>query len=691
MGLSQHLMGLSQHLMGLSQHWRKYHMSNTFKPKENEFSDEDSDDDESIGQLEDGELQELLHEARRESNPIRAEVQQQADANNDANVLNEANDLVEIQDNPIAISDTESLSTAEPRRSTRDRHPPERLGFDRPALNQVKFKTHDVMQDLEMCHNIMVVNNPKEKDIGSRSVEYDRMIAGVAARYIHTKNEKALMGGHQFGQQYIVQKGLKKFGEKGKDATLKELAQLHDRVCFEPILVSELSPSEKKKAQEALMFITEKRDGKCKGRMVYNGKPTRDWHSKDESASPTASLEAIFLTAVIDAKEKRDVMSCDIPNAFIQASMPAIKDGEDRVIMKMTGVLLELLVEMAPEIYGPYVVMEGGKRVLYLHVLRALYGMLVAALVWYRKFRADLEEIGFMFNAYDPCVANRWKDHKRQTIRFHVDDLMSSHVNPGVNDEFLQWLNKKYGEHGEVVATRGKVHEYLGMKFDFSVQGQVTVDMREYMSKLIEEFPVELTKTAPTPAAEDLFSMNNDSPKIDSARREIFHTFTAKALFACKRARPDLQVAVALLCTRVKDPNEDDWKKLLRLLHYIKGSINDVLILRADDLTVIKWYVDASFAVHQDFKSHTGASMTFGNGAPIAMSKKQKLNTRSSTEAELVGVDDAINMILWTKLFLEEQGYKIGTNVIYQDNKSAILLEKNGKRSSSKRPRALNI
>ena len=83
--------------------------------------------------------------------------------------------------------------------------------------------------------------------------------------------------------------------------------------------------------------------------------------------------------------------------------------------------------------------------------------------------------------------------------------------------------------------------------------------------------------------------------------------------------------------------------------------------------------------------------MTYGTGTPITMSRKQKLNTRSSTEAELVGVDDAVNMILWTKLFLEAQGYKISTNVLYQDNKSAILLEKNGKRSSSKRTRAINI
>ena len=101
--------------------------------------------------------------------------------------------------------------------------------------------------------------------------------------------------------------------------------------------------------------------------------------------------------------------------------------------------------------------------------------------------------------------------------------------------------------------------------------------------------------------------------------------------------------------------------------------------------------MDASFAVHGDFKSHTGATMIYGRGAPITMSKKQKLNTRSSTEAELVGADDAINMVLWTKLFLEAQGYDVRANIVYQDNKSAILLEKNGKRSSSKRTRALNI
>ena len=125
-------------------------------------------------------------------------------------------------------------------------------------------------------------------------------------------------------------------------------------------------------------------------------------------------------------------------------------------------------------------------------------------------------------------------------------------------------------------------------------------------------------------------------------------------------------------------------------MKYINGTKSDKLILSADNLHVIKWYVDSSFAVHPDMKSHTGGVMTYGSGAAITASRKQKINTRSSTEAELVRADDMATMVLWTRLFMEEQGIEIKRNVLYQDNKSTMLLEKNGK-SSSKRTRALDI
>ena len=170
-----------------------------------------------------------------------------------------------------------------------------------------------------------------------------------------------------------------------------------------------------------------------------------------------------------------------------------------------------------------------------------------------------------------------------------------------------------------------------------------------------------------------------------------FHTIVAKGLFACKRARPDIHMAIAFLCTRVKHPTAEDWEKLMRLLKYINGSRKEKLVLGADDLGVVRWYVDASFAVHPDFKSHTGTVMTFGHVAVQTICRKQKLNTRSSTEAELVGADDAATMVLWTRLFMLSQGYNVHSNIVYQDNKSAILLETNGKKSSGKRTRALNI
>jgi hypothetical protein len=123
-----------------------------------------------------------------------------------------------------------------------------------------------------------------------------------------------------------------------------------------------MTRSEKNRAMQSLLFLTEKRDGTIKGRLVYNGKPTRAWLQKEEAASPIASLEGLLLTSIVDVKENRDVMSADIPNAFIQAHLPDTEDGDERVIMKITGVLVDLLVSIDPTKYGPFVVSEKGTK-----------------------------------------------------------------------------------------------------------------------------------------------------------------------------------------------------------------------------------------------------------------------------------------------------------------------------------------
>ena len=112
-----------------------------------------------------------------------------------------------------------------------------------------------------------------------------------------------------------------------------------------------------------------------------------------------------------------------------------------------------------------------------------------------------------------------------------------------------------------------------------------------------------------------------------------------------------------------------------------------MLGLEADDAQELKWYVDASFGTHNDMKSHTGSIFSLGKGAIWNASTKQKVNARSSTEAELVSVDDQKSKIIWMKKFIESQEFEIDLNVLYQDNMSTSKLAENGEHSSGKRTR----
>jgi Reverse transcriptase (RNA-dependent DNA polymerase) len=310
---------------------------------------------------------------------------------------------------------------------------------------------------------------------------------------------------------------------------------LLDRTVFQPVNVNNLSPLERKRALESLIFLVEKRDGRVKGRACANGSTQRGYINKEDAASPTAATESIIITATIDAKENRDVMSADIPNAFVQTDMEKI--GDEKVIMKIRGALVEMLVSLDPELYTPFVTEERNEKILYVELLKALYGTLQAALLFYKKLKKDLEGIGFTINPYDPCVANRIINGKQHTVTWHVDDLKSSHVDPKVNDEFLLWLNKTYGdkEIAPVKATRGKLHDYLAMKLDYSEAGKLKLNMVEYVENMVKDFPEELSMSN-YPWNENLFKVDPSAKKLLKEKSELFHTFVAKALFLCKRA-----------------------------------------------------------------------------------------------------------------------------------------------------------
>ena len=225
-----------------------------------------------------------------------------------------------------------------------------------------------------------------------------------------------------------------------------------------------------------------------------------------------------------------------------------------------------------------------------------------------------------------------------------------------------------------------KVLNYFGMDFDFSVKKQVSISMKYYVEKVLKEFPDPLrNKVISTPATAKLYEVRNDAPKLNPEKKAKFHRIVAQLLYIVKRARPDLAPAVAFMTTRVSDPDNDDWRKLRHVIEYISSTKDMCLTLEADENMNPTWSIDAAYGVHGDCKGQSGGSFTLGKGSFHTVSCKQKINTKSSTEAELVAIDDCIGHAIWLRHFLLAQGYIKAENIInFQDNQSTILPEQNG-------------
>jgi hypothetical protein len=252
----------------------------------------------------------------------------------------------------------------------------------------------------------------------------------------------------------------------------------------------------------------------------------------------------------------------------------------------------------------------------------------------------------------------------------------------------IEQIEQKFGK---MTVTRGKEHVFLGMDIKFHTNGTADIKMKDYIKEAIDEFGEDITRSAATPAKRDLFDIDENSGELTKVEGETFHSIVAKLLYVSKRCRLDIQLAIAFLCTRVSCSTEKDWLKLKRVLEYLRGTLDEFLTLGTEDITLMQTWVDASYAVHRDMKSHTGGVVSFGRGAIMSKSSKQKLNTKSSTEAELVGASDYLPYPIWEKKFLEAQGYTLKENVFYQDNQSTIQFEKNGRKSCGPNSRHIDI
>jgi hypothetical protein len=391
-------------------------------------------------------------------------------------------------------------------------------------------------------------------------------------------------------------------------------------------------------------------------------------------------MSSLMTLLAIAKTERRHVATMDIGSAYLNADM-----SKENVIMILDKTVAEQYIKVKPEYKG--LLTEKGE--LYVKLEKALYGSLQASKLWYQNLSSVLKKNGFKANFNDPCVFNKWVGKKCITVGVYVDDLLITATSKTLIEQFKDLLTREYKE---LKYDDGDKVTYLGMLIDNSHEHYIKITMPQFIDDIIADMNISPQDRSLTPASSKLFNIKTDDVPLSSEEKEVFHTIVAKLLYLSKRARPDILLAATFLCTRVMSPGKDDMKKLLRCVKYLNATKSKSFRINAsDDIFDLCVYVDASFATHDNMRSHSGAILSLGNNTIIyTESLKQKLNAKSSTEAELIAVSDVLPQVIACRDFLQEQlREKISIN-LFQDNMSTMALIKNG-RPLAKSTRHINI
>ena len=526
---------------------------------------------------------------------------------------------------------------------------------------------------------------PAEKDVmnpddEAKEVVPDEESSRMTLRRHRKPNSKIYNSEYAFAN-ISVERGIRDMGDEAVAAMMKEMDQMVQKDVFTPVHLRDLSEAERKNKIGSIMFMKRKANGTLKARFCADGRNEVVPTGMDTS-SPTVMTESLLLTIAADAHERRTVVTIDVEGAFLNTPM-----GKNVVHVVIAPKVAAILAAAHPE-FRSFLNSDG---TLVVRLKKALYGCVESAKLFYDDVSSELKKHGFVANPYDACVLNKLdcKTGKQCTVTMHVDDFKVSAEVQGSGGhaikEVARILTAKYKK---INITEGTEFEHLGMHLDYSEPGKCKVHMKKLIEEALQEMPVQGTVTSP--ANENLFKINEESPMLSKKSKDAFHSMVAKLLYVAKRARPDILLAISFLTTRVLAPTEEDMTKLVRVMKYLQGTKDLTLCIEGSDGMQLRVSIDASFHTHPDGKGHTGVVVLVGKGAVYCRSSKQKMVARSSTEAELIGLTDGLVQVLWARNFLQSQGYTQQAAIIEQDNKSAIILSEKG-RSLSARTRHMSV
>lgn len=465
---------------------------------------------------------------------------------------------------------------------------------------------------------------------------------------------------------------------QARDAIKKELLQMKHLHVFETIKFEDIPIDQRQNIISSIMFLKDKykADGtydKTKARLAARGdlQSIQTLFNQDTS-SPTVNLITFMTCLSISVKHKCYITTMDIPGAYLHASLPenvniymSLPRGTESIWTSINDIKLSD--------YN-----NNNNNKIYVKLNKALYGLKQSSNLWYTSLTSYLLSIQFKCSTSDPCLFYKYEQHNFIIIIIYVDDLLILSTTKSSISDLQDLFIKKYGS---ISIQNPPTISFLSLNLcQNSTRDIINIDQNSYIKTIIElvESKYEV-KQQKYPSNDKLFQDSNEfNTKLSNQKDYI--KYLMMLMYAANRTRPDILKEVVFLATKSNNATETDMKKLLRIIGYLKLYPTFQLLFQHSTDLSLQIYADASYRVHHDTAGHTGFIIRLYNNNIFYRSIKQKIIVKSSSEAELISLDDSLTYGVWILELLNELNMGINLPIIiYQDNMSTIYLASNGK------------
>ena len=396
---------------------------------------------------------------------------------------------------------------------------------------------------------------------------------------------------------------------------------------------------------------------KYKCRLVARG-DLQSWDTYNDTFADTVSTKSVNMLFSIAAKQDLVMESIDIKTAFLYSKM-----NEEVYLKRPAG--------LDPSFGIPE----------YVKLNKCIYGLKQAAREWRNTLHKELLKLGFSQLQSDNCVYQSDTPDGKIILALHVDDVLVAASNQALIDKFNVDMSNTFD-----LSINNPLSTYLGMSIKRDTTAKtISLSQPGYISELLAKYPDLVGGITPvTPMASSPYDTKKtaDTNLLSSFKTTEYMSKVGSLMYLAVHTRPDIAFAIGCCARKMQNPTHHDMKAVDRIIRYIAGTQDLSLTFHGSDGTInLLATVDASFACHEDRKSHYGITMHLSpNDASFhSESKKAPCVALSSTEAEYLALCEASKLIAWGRQFLDELGFsQTQPSVIHEDNKSTIHMVYNG-------------